>query len=79
MTTQEMTTWGPEWHCTECGRPSREYTDHTLCYYCATGEEPMNSVITFEFYSDTNLVNSIKVKLEDFLGDTTDIKPTKQK
>ena len=64
-------TGGPEWRCLECGRPSREYTDHTICFYCATGEEPMSNVVTFEFYSDTNLHNAydeLQLMSLDLLG-----------
>ena len=46
----DPTLQGPKWHCTECGKPSCEYTDHTLCYYCATGEEQWQQAIQDEEY-----------------------------
>ncbi len=42
------------WECAQCGRPSTEYTEHTLCPYCVTGENEMSSDVVFYFYSDSN-------------------------
>ncbi len=50
---------GLEWCCPDCGVYTYTYTDEAVCYYCITGEEPMNNVVTFEFYSDTNLSNAL--------------------
>jgi len=42
------------WECAECGAPSTEYTDHVICFECATGDSGMTGPVVFNFYSDTN-------------------------
>ncbi len=42
------------WECAICGAPSTEYTDHVICFECATGDDGMTGPIVFNFFSDTN-------------------------